>query len=274
MRLEPKEQLVYDMVLSKGPLTPVDVAKAMGTTSMIAAAILSTLVDRGLIKASQMKYGTSKLYYASGQEARVREILKTTLSPLQIKAIDLIKQSRIILDSDLSPQLRLFLSEVPDFVKKLEVSFNNQNFVIWTYWNVSEAEVKSFFDSMFKKEEPKEEKEEKKEEAKEEKKVVNQKRVKKKAKEVEPTGYVKEAISKLNLKVIKKKVRKHDAEFVAKLKNELSEEEVIVWIKPNANEADLMKAYIKAIDKKKRVYLVTNSELKNKFEEFVIVLKI
>ncbi len=278
MRLEPKEQLVYDMVLSKGPLTPVDVAKAMGTTSMIAAAILSTLVDRGLIKASQMKYGTSKLYYASGQEARVREILKTTLSPLQIKAIDLIKQSRIILDSDLSPQLRLFLSEVPDFVKKLEVSFNNQNFVIWTYWNVSEAEIKSFFDTLFKKEEPKEEKEEvkeeKKEEPKEEKKVVKQKKIKKKVKEVEPTGYVKEALSKLNLKVVKKKVRKHDAELIAKLKNELSEEEVIIWIKPNANEIDLMKAYIKAIDKKKRVYLITNSELKNKFEEFVIVLKI
>ncbi len=275
MRLEPKEQAVYDLVVSKGPLTPVDVAKALGTTSMVAAAILSTLADRGFIKASQMKYGTSKLYYASGQEGKVREILKTTLSPLQIKAIDLIKSSRIILDSELSPQLRLFLSEVPDFVKKLEVTFNGQNFVIWTYWNVTEDEIKSFFDSKFAiKEEVKEQKEEIREE-KVEKKVEKQKVKRKKAiKEVEPNEFVKKALSKLNLKILKKKIHKQDAELIAKLKNELSEEEVIIWIKPNANESDLMKAYIKAIDKKKRVYLVTNSELKNKFEEFVVVLKI
>ena len=150
MRLEPKEQAVYDVVLRKGPVTPVDIAKALGTTSMIAAAILSTLASRGFIKVSQMKYGTSKLYYAAGQEKKVREILKTTLSPLQIKAIDLIKQARIMFDSELSPQLRLFLSEVPDFVKRLEVTFEGKDFVIWTYWDVTQDEIKSFFESQFK----------------------------------------------------------------------------------------------------------------------------
>ncbi len=279
MRLEPKEQQVYDIVLSKGPVTPVDVAKDIGTTSMIAAAILSTLAGRGFIKVSGMKYGTSKLYYASGQESRVREILKSTLSPLQIKAVDLIKEARVLLDEDVSPQLRLFFSELPDFVRKLEVSFEGKNFVIWVHWTVSEDEIKKFFEYRFgnvqqpkKEPEPQEEQKVNEKQEKTEEKKVKKQKIKKNT--VEPNEFVKNVLNKFNFNIIKKRIKKNEAELVVELENQLSSEKVIVWIKPNANNSDLMKAYIKSIDKKMNVYLITNSDLKNKFEEFVKVLKI
>ncbi len=258
--LKPKEEEVFNYVVSHGPCTPTDVSKALGMSSILSSAILASLASNNYIKMTKMKYGSSQLYYYKGQEEKVRSILYSILSPLQKKVIERLKRERIILDENVSPQERLFLRELPDFAGYLEVSVDSLNKRIWCYWNVTNDEIKEFFEKRRKeKNKVKEEVKEKKESKKEEKEIGN---------------FVKFVLEKFNFNIKKEKIGKKQAELLVEIKNDFGKEEVIVLIKEKASLNDLIKLYLKSLEKKKRIYLITRSNLKNKFKEFIEVITI
>jgi len=75
-----KEERVKQIVQMNGPMVLIDVAKKLGVESYLAGAILSTLVNRKVIKQSFRKVGSSPLYYVNGQEERVRKKLYEELT--------------------------------------------------------------------------------------------------------------------------------------------------------------------------------------------------
>ena len=261
--LKEKEEKVLNYVLTHGPCTPVDVSKATGLDSFLSSAILASLAKNNYIKVSKMKYGTSPLYYTDSQAKKAREILYSTFSQIQKKVLDFIKQKRIVLDENVLPQERMILKELPDFVKFLEVHFNDRDYKIWVYYDVSNEEIKNLFmkEKKVKKSEEKIEKIKKIEKPKKERKKVKN----------EFFDYI---INKFNFNIIKENRKKNEDVLLVKINNDLGKEECIVVIKENAKQEDLLKWYINSVKKNMRVYIITKSKLKNKFKEFVNVIEI
>ena len=259
--LKEKEERVLNFVLTHGPCTPIDVSKATGLDSFLSSAILASLANNNYIKVTKMKYGTSPLYYTDKQEAKAREILISTLSQLQKKVLDIIKQNRILLDDNVSPQERLMFKELPDFVKFLEVHFNDKDYKIWTYYNVSEDEIRSFFGN-------------KKVKKPEVKKVKIEKPKEKKVKKIVPNEFFDSIINKFNLEIIKENRKRNEDVLLVNLTNQLGNEKCILVIKEKITQNDLMKWYIESIKKNLRVYIITKHGIKNKFEEFIKIIEI
>ena len=271
--LKEKEEKVLNYVLTHGPCTPVDVSKAVGLDSFLSSAILASLAKNNYIKATKMKYGTSPLYYTDSQENKAHEILISTFSQLQKKVFDYIKEKRILLDENVTPQERLVFKELPDFVKFLEVNFNDKNFKIWTYFDVSEDEIKSFFEGKKKVEKVEKSNVERVEKPKVEKQKVEKPKVEKPKKKVsnEFFDYV---LNKFNFDIIKENRKRSEDVLFVNLNNQLGNERSIIVIKEKITQNDLMKWYIESLKKSMRVYIITKSHLKNKFEEFVKVIEI
>ena len=71
---------ILEMVKQNGPLLPIQIVKDLGgtavTNTFFIGAMLSELVGSKQIKISNIKVGSSPLYYAHGQEHKLQEYSK------------------------------------------------------------------------------------------------------------------------------------------------------------------------------------------------------
>jgi len=124
----------------RGPVLPVDVAKAIETTSMLASAVLSELKSTGRIKISSVKVGGSPLYYLKGQETQL-EKYKDKLNEKDQRTFDLLRQRKVLRDKPQTPLVRVSLRQIKDFAVPLSVKTNAGEELFWRWHTLSNDEV-------------------------------------------------------------------------------------------------------------------------------------
>ena len=117
---------------SRGPILPVDLAKAMKIDSMFAGAILSELLSNKQIKISTAKIGGSPVYYTKGQESKL-DILYDHLHEKARRTYDILKEDKVLKDKEVGPVERTALRELKDFAVMLNVTAGEEELVFWKW---------------------------------------------------------------------------------------------------------------------------------------------
>ena len=131
---------MVSIISQKGPCLPIIIAKEAGLSSLFTSAFLSELVNESKIKRSNMKVGSSPLYFTQGQEQMLgnfSEFLKNK----EREAFNLLKSRKILKDSEQEPSIRVALRAIKDFA----ISFKDDENTYWKYFLVLDEEVKVLF---------------------------------------------------------------------------------------------------------------------------------
>ncbi|MBW3023174.1 hypothetical protein KY308_03655 [Candidatus Woesearchaeota archaeon] len=290
---------VIRIIATKGPILPVQIAKETGSNTMLAGAMLSSLVSEKKIMISSTKIGGSPVYYLKEQQHRLQELYKY-LNEKDKKTFDLLKSSKVLRDSEQDPLTRVSLRAIKDFAIPLNVTLGEKTELFWKWYLANDEEVKNIIKDILKVEEerPKEiaEKVPVKEVQETKKAVEPQTKLEKK--EEEPKKTEKEAI-KEDFTENKPELKGSDS-FVDKIIKFLKEKDILIKDiqvkkknseidlilsvpsmvgsleyycraknKSRVNDADLSAAYVQGQIKKLPVMLLTPGSLTKKAEQLL-----
>ncbi|MCX6749373.1 MAG: hypothetical protein NTW17_01345 [Candidatus Pacearchaeota archaeon] len=132
---EIKEKIISLMQI-KGPSLPVHVSSEIKTSILFASAFLSELISEKRIKISNMRVGSSPLYFLPGQELML-EKFSQYLKSREKEAFMLLKEKRFLKDSVQAPAIRVALREIRDFA----IPFKNKDEIFWRYFQIPESEL-------------------------------------------------------------------------------------------------------------------------------------
>ncbi len=129
-------------IVRQGPTFPSKVAKALGGggDTMLIGAILSTLIGSGDLKVSTLKVGGSPLYYVPEQESKLEDFL-SYLNEKDKRTFKLLKEEKVLLDSNQDPLTRVSLRVIKDFAKMFEFEHKGQKLLCWRFYSVSVDEA-------------------------------------------------------------------------------------------------------------------------------------
>jgi hypothetical protein len=256
-----KEKII-SIIRNRGPSFPAQISSQVGMSILFTSAFLSELLSEKKLKISNMKVGSSPLYFIPGQE-NLLERFSGSLKSKEKDAFELLKEKKFLLDNQQDPAIRVALRSIKDFA----FPFQKNDKLYWRYLTVEENELEIEKPKpVEKKPEPKkveifdkpndgEKKEESKKEDKpkvERKKPVNKKVTKKKSLS---NGKNEKFFNKVKEYLLGKGVEITDIisfskdDLVLKVK-EGEEREFIVfgYNKKRINEEDILKAYKKVSD--------------------------
>ncbi len=268
---------IISVIRQRGPSLPVHIARETGLSILFASAFLSELLSEKKIKISNMKVGSSPIYYLPGQETKL-EPFSQYLNSKEREAFDLLKQKKILKDTEQEPPIRVALRAIKDFA----VPLKQDNEIFWRYFAVPEPE--------FKNQKPEQKNNETKEKEKTEEKNLNifdrQEKEKPKQTKMPIKKKIKKRTSKTNEKffnkikeyLLSKNIEISDIEsfnkneIILKVKKEGREETLIAFNKKRINEEDIIKAHKKSNNHLPYSILSLGEPLK-KTKEFMNALK-
>lgn len=131
---------IIQLIRLKGPVIPSQINKEVNLDILFASAALGELVDTNILKVSGLKIGGTPLYYLPGQEARLQQF-SSKLNEKDKRAYDLLRQQRILRDSELTPLVRVALRNIRDFAKPLNVNINNNTEIFWKWYMLTNEEA-------------------------------------------------------------------------------------------------------------------------------------
>ncbi len=140
---------IVSIIGQKGPSLPVAIAREAGLSTLFASAFLSELFGEKRVGMSSMKVGSSSIYFVPGQEFLL-ENFSNFLKSKEKEAFNLLKNNRVLKDSEQDPAIRVALREIKDFA----IFFKNDDEIYWKYFRVSNDEV----EKMLKEKKPAEKK--------------------------------------------------------------------------------------------------------------------
>src|SRR3989344_634457 len=149
--METNERILA-IVKEKGPLLPVHVSKEINDSILMTSARLSELLSSKHIKISNIKVGGSPLYYYLGQESKLQNFANN-LSDKPKKAYELLKQNKILRDSEQEPAIRVALREIKDFAVPLQVNYENKAEIFWRWYLTDNNEAESLIREILTKQE-------------------------------------------------------------------------------------------------------------------------
>ena len=126
----------------KGPVIPSDVYSELGLNILMTSATMAELVSNNILKISAVKIGSSPLYYLPGQENMLQQFSKH-LHEKAKKAYDILKNKKILKDSDLEPVIRVALREIKDFAIPLKVNYENKSEIFWKWYLLPNEDAQS-----------------------------------------------------------------------------------------------------------------------------------
>ena len=296
---------VLKIVQMRGPIIPNELKKIIkaGDTILLGA-LLSELKIEGKIRVSHTKVGSSPAYYMPGTEERLQNLMKH-LNEKDRQTAELLRQKKIIKDSDQSPLVRVSLRSIRDFAKPLEVRVKGHREIYWKWYLLSTKEAREMIlnrvapkkelkkpviiapvkaikkEEVIVKKEPKEP-EVKEEERKEEKKDEKGEEVQKELgipldeleKEKNPLfkkvyHYFKENyIEVIEYKIVRKKT---EIDFILAVPSRIGSQEYYCKAKKKKkiNDGDLSSTYIQGQAKKLPVIFITTGEMTKKAKEML-----
>ena len=126
---------IVSLLRSKGPLVPNDIKKVLGGDTTILGAILSELANRGIVKISNLKKGSSPFYYLEGQEEQLEKFTEY-LNPKDQQTQQLLKEKGILRDHSLELFHRVSIRQIKDFAKSFTMQTHQGEVVFWRYYLV------------------------------------------------------------------------------------------------------------------------------------------
>jgi hypothetical protein len=124
---------IISLIRDNGPSLPVQVAKDTGLSILFASAFLSELYGDKIINISNLRVGSSPLYFIPGQEPQL-ERFSQYVKGKEKEAYLLLKERKILKDSELQPAIRVALREIKDFA----IPFEKNNEIFWRYFLIEE----------------------------------------------------------------------------------------------------------------------------------------
>jgi len=294
--METREKIISFMKI-RGPSLPVHIAKEIGTNILFASAFLSELLSEKIVKISNMRVGSSPIYFIPGQEIYL-ERFANFLKSKEKEAFNLLKQKKFLKDNKQQPAIRVALREIKDFAVPFE---KNQN-LYWKFFTVAESEFqeekpkikeipitpKNLLKeeqelplqkeekipiSVIKKEEPKKEKEiivfEKKEKSKTKKRI--KKKIPKKQNDIF-FNKVKEFLSKKSIDILDI-VGFTKNELILKIKKEEEEKLFIAYNKKRINENDIINANKKSSELKLKYTILCLGDSSKKIDDLIEAIR-
>ena len=131
-----KEKII-NLLKRRGPSLPVHIAKEIDMSILFSSAFLSELLSEKRIKISNMRIGSSPLYYLSGQESQL-EKFSQYLKNKEKEAFILLLERKILKDSEQEPAIRVALRQIKDFA----IPFEKGDKIYWKFLGTKE-EIKT-----------------------------------------------------------------------------------------------------------------------------------
>ena len=285
---------ILKIIRQKGPVLPVQISKEFGMSILFASAMLSELVSAHLLRVSHVKIGGSPVYYLPEQSSRLQDFSKY-LHQKEKEAYELLKQKKVLKDSEQDPPIKVALSNIKDYAWPLHVTIGNSKELFWKWYLTTNDEASSIIKEALgvtKQEhesKPAEKKEEKKETRMEEKleevqqKIIKPTRVKEETKKEIKTrkepkedflGEILGYFTKNNIKVLNQEVIKRSSEidFVIELQS------VVGYLryyckaksKKRVNDGDLSSAFVQGQLRKLPVLFLSHGEPTKRAKEMLI----
>lgn len=278
---------ILQFIRIKGPVLPIQIAKDIKSDILMASAHLAELTATRKLKISTIKVGGSPLYYLQGQEQQL-EKYTTSLNEKELKAFDLLKESKVLRDSAQEPVMRVALRVIKDFALQLNVNYDNKNEIFWKWHTLSDNEaeplIKSILGIVQQKEQPNQPKPQEKiqETSQEVQEKINEKqkpaaKQEQKPKETKkPKPLIKDNFvnditkffEKNKISVISSELIKKDSEidFVIDVPSVVGNLRYYCKAKnkKRISDSDLSNAYVKGQFRKLPVIVISNGELSSK----------
>jgi hypothetical protein len=123
---------IYEKIIraleQKGPSLPIRLSRDVGLSSLFISAFLSELNAQKRVRMSKLKVGGSPLYLLPGQEKMLENFLQY-LHPKELEAFQLLKEKKVLKDSEQTPQTRVALRSIADFA----FGFQKGDEILWNY---------------------------------------------------------------------------------------------------------------------------------------------
>lgn len=136
---------IVEFIRANGPSLPVQIAKHTGLSILFASAFLSELFGDKKIRMSSLRIGSSPLYFLNEQESQL-ENFSQYLKSKDKEAYNLLKEKKILRDSEQQPAIRVALREIKDYA----FPFYKDEDLFWRYFLFSEEEVRKYFEETSK----------------------------------------------------------------------------------------------------------------------------
>lgn len=144
-----EREKISEFLKERGPSVPNTISKCIARDSIFTSAFLSEMKDAGKVKISALKIGGSPLYFLPGQENQLQDF-SGNLGEKDKKAYELLKEKRVLKDSDLVPVFRLALRTIKDFASPLNVTFNEKKELFWKWYLLSNEDAEQILKNIFK----------------------------------------------------------------------------------------------------------------------------
>jgi len=276
---------ILDIIKANGPSLPSLIARETGQSQLFAGAFLSELSNKGQLKMSKMKVGSSPLYLIPGQEPMLEGFIEY-LGGKEREAFHLLKKKGILQDELQTPAIRVALRSIRDFA----LPFKKQDKIFWRYFLLKEmpksVEKKPEPEKPVQIQQPKPEPIENKPEPIQpppkqeviekqapliitEKPKITKRKIPAKEKFLEE---VKDFLEENNIEFLQ--IEKYDKKQVfARIKSEDVEYLLAAFNKKRFDESDLIKLYRKYNELDLDFYLISRGEIAKKTEDTIKACK-
>ena len=140
-----QREKILSFIKSKGPSLPVQIARSISLTPLFAGAFLSELYGDRKIKISNMRVGSSPLYYLEGQEEMLANFVEY-LNAREREAFFYLKDRGVLEDVALTPVIRVALRAIVDFAIPIKIKLKDNVKLFWRYFLLPENEAMSSID--------------------------------------------------------------------------------------------------------------------------------
>jgi hypothetical protein len=130
-----KEKIV-SIIKSRGPSFPAHISSQVGMSILFTSAFLSELLSEKKLKISNMRVGSSPLYFIPGQEPLL-ERYSHSLKSREKDAFEMLKDKKFLVDNEQEPAIRVAIRAIKDFA----IPFEKNDKLYWRYLTASENEL-------------------------------------------------------------------------------------------------------------------------------------
>lgn len=140
-KVQATKERILSAIKEKGPAYPAIIAREAGISPLFTAAFLSELVSDRKLKISNMKIGSSPIYYIEGQEPQLESFVEH-INHKEREAFEILKKSQVLDDEGQEPAIRVALRKIKDFAIPVNVRIDGETRLFWRYSQFSESETR------------------------------------------------------------------------------------------------------------------------------------
>ena len=146
---------ILNFLTTSGPTLPTKVAKNIGSEIFIASAHLSLLASQGKVIISQLKIGSSPLYYLPGQEDQLYQFAAGNINHKELQVLDFLRKEKVLREANLDLLAKVALRSLKDFATPLHVVVKGRRELFWRWHLLSAEETKQLIGDLLGQQEEK-----------------------------------------------------------------------------------------------------------------------